>query len=730
MKNYKKITAAVMSLLISMSAALPAVTAYAENEESAISEDAGEAVALTIENEEETGDDAAVLTIENEDEENSEIVSGEYTYIVNEDGSATIIDCSSDEKEITIPDTIDDLTVTGIGAEAFIEKIINKITIPATVSNIAEENPFASLLHLQEIVVDEENESYTAVDGVLYTKDMKTILCYPASKSGSAFTIPDGVETVGIAAVSSTGLTEIVLPDSVSSVKRHCFSFNEKLEKLHMDNTAIDQIPVMSFANCSNLTDLTFSESTTYIDLAAFISCKKLSKITLPSNLRYIAQSAFQGTSIMEIVIPETVTTIGYCAFGYDENENIMDGLLIVGAEGSAAEVYATDKDEDYGLYNDFTFISHEMYNKQKEYEALDKRFSGDFEYTVVDGEGMITNCITVGDIVEIPAEIDGITITSLYYAALLNCDSATIILPETIKSIGESVFSEYLVNLTIPGGCTEIAGEEPFLKCSRLQSITVTEGDGAYSSEDGVLYNKDKTVLIAYPSQKTEEDFKLPKTVKEIAKSGFCYNQNIKKADLSDVENIGEYAFEGCTALEEVKLPKNLKTVQKNAFLGCPALLSVRVPADVEYIGDYAFGYDYDSELAADIQQNMDMYAQAGQSAVMPYSVINGFKMYVEEDSLAYQYAQSCGIETVIDTVSVGGNNMSKGFVYAVLGGIAAIVLLIAGIITGRKLSTRKKNKESEKRKAIAAEKIKAKKEAAANNEAQTKEDADNENK
>ena len=688
MKNYKKTAAVLLSLLISSSAAAPVMTAYADNEE--------------------TTAPAIVFT------EVKKVESGDYTYTVGEDGVACIVDCSSEENEIVIPETIDGVTVTGIDAKAFLEKIINKITIPATVTDIAEENPFSSLLHLQEIVVDEGNPAYTAVDGVLYTKDMKTLVCYPASKSGTSFTVADGVETIGVAAISSTALTEIILPDSVTTIGRHCFSFNERLEKLHMDNTKIDQIPVMSFANCSNLTDLTFSESTTYIDLAAFISCASLSEITLPSNLRYIAQSAFQGTSIYEIVIPEKVESIGYCAFGYDEDQN-NQGLLIVGVKGSAAEIYATDSDEEYGYANDFTFVNMDDYEKQQEYNALDRKFSGDFEYSVIDGVGYITNCIAVGDVIEVPSELDGIEINAIYYGAFSTCDAATIILPETVKTIGEKVFTPYLENLTIPGGCTEIEGEEPFLMCSKLMNITVTEGDGAYSSENGVLYNKDKTMLLAYPAMKTDEEFVLPDSVTEIAKSGFCYNTQLKKADLSSVEVIGEYAFEGCTALEDVKLPKTLKTVHKNAFLGCPALLTVRVPASVEYIGDYAFGYDYDSNLAAEIQQNMADYAQSGETAIMPYSVISGFKMYVEKDTLGYQYADANKIETVMDTVAIGEKNVDKNFVYVVLGAVAAVILLIAGIFTGRKISAHNKVKASEKRKAIAAEKIKAKKEAAA---------------
>ena len=263
-------------------------------------------------------------------------------------------------------------------------------------------------------------------------------------------------------------------------------------------------------------------------------------------------------------------------------------------------------------------------------------------------------------------------------------------------------------------GNCAEIEGEELFLRYSNLTSITVTEGNGAYSSENGVLYNKDKTVLIAYPALKPDTEFTLPDTVKEISKSGFCYNISLESADLSNVEIIDEYAFEGCTSLKKVKLPDTLKRVEKNAFLGCYSMSSLRVPDSVEYIAEYAFGYDYDPELANDIETNMEAYVQSGQSVIMPYSVIDGFKMYVEEDSLAHRYAKDCGIDVVLNTLPIGSKNINKGIVYAVVSAAAAVILLIIGVFTGKKLKVRKNEKAAEKRKAVSAERMKAKKEAA----------------
>jgi hypothetical protein len=76
-----------------------------------------------------------------------------------------------------------------------------------------------------------------------------------------------------------------------------------------------------------------------------------------------------------------------------------------------------------------------EVYQKQQEYESLDRKFSGFYEYALVDGEGMITICNVVDEVVEVPAEIDGVKITSIYYNAFLSCGSKTIILPESASA-------------------------------------------------------------------------------------------------------------------------------------------------------------------------------------------------------------------------------------------------------------------------------------------------------
>lgn len=116
--------------------------------------------------------------------------------------------------------------VTGIAFNAFNNTAnLTTIKIPASVKNIEivgtefpEWNVFYNALKLCDIIVDEQNEHYTSIDGVLLTKDKKMLISYPTQKDGTKYRIPDGVEKIGTYAFNACSFSEIVLPSSLTTL--------------------------------------------------------------------------------------------------------------------------------------------------------------------------------------------------------------------------------------------------------------------------------------------------------------------------------------------------------------------------------------------------------------------------------------------------------------------------------------------------------------------------------
>lgn len=120
---------------------------------------------------------------------------------------------------VTIPDT-----VLAIGNNAFSASGLVEITIPASVSYMGS-RVFVGCRSLTKIEVAAGNPSFCSVDGVLFTKDMKTLIAYPAAKPGASYTIPETVTTISAQAFgSSKYLTSVTIPSSVVSIENSAFN--------------------------------------------------------------------------------------------------------------------------------------------------------------------------------------------------------------------------------------------------------------------------------------------------------------------------------------------------------------------------------------------------------------------------------------------------------------------------------------------------------------------------
>ncbi len=148
----------------------------------------------------------------------------------------------------------------------------------------------------------------------------------------------------------------------------------------------------------------------------------------------------------------------------------------------------------------------------------------------------------------------------------------------------------EELTEVTIGASVTSIEANA-FASCRKLASITVAEGNSVYSSLDGHLYSKDRTVLMRYAPAATETAFTVPASVTRIETQAFRASSLLTEVVIPDsVTHIGSAAFSACTALTEVTFGSGLQVIGASAFSACTSITYFDIPAAVHTIGDYAF--------------------------------------------------------------------------------------------------------------------------------------------
>ena len=172
-------------------------------------------------------------------------------------------------------------------------------------------------------------------------------------------------------------------------------------------------------------------------------------------------------------------------------------------------------------------------------------------------------------------------SVTSIGSSAFSRCSQLTAVtIPEGVATIGNSAF-EYcsaLTEVNIPASVTSI-GSRVFYYCSALTAIHVAEGNTAYSSDGGVLFNKDKTTLIQYPNGKTETSYIIPVSVTSIGEEAFYECPALTQVTIPEgVTQIGDYAFKICKALTTVNIPKSVISIGTNVFQLCDALTAIHV--------------------------------------------------------------------------------------------------------------------------------------------------------
>lgn len=240
----------------------------------------------------------------------ADITSGskEIKYRVK-DGCAAVTQLPSATgiTEIIIADEYEGVPVTEITDFAGSNlEFAEKITIGKNVKTIGEW-AFSNNQKLKEFVVAEGNENFRAVDGVLFTADMKTLLYYPAA-GNEEYTIPDTVTEIRTKAFyKCSALKSLIIPDTVKTIGEKAFFRCSELTGLTLPQ-ALETIEKDAFGYCTALTELTIPETIGTIGEYAFYNCTSLMKITVNAKEDDIAlgknwQPTNNGLAIDELNI-------------------------------------------------------------------------------------------------------------------------------------------------------------------------------------------------------------------------------------------------------------------------------------------------------------------------------------------------------------------------------------------------------------------------------------------
>jgi hypothetical protein len=362
----------------------------------------------------------------------------------------------------------------------------------------------------------------------------------------------------------------------------------------------------------TGLTEITIPNSVTSIGNYAFAGCSKLTSVDIPNSVTSIGSSAFQDCmGLTSVTIPGSVTFIGDYAFS-------GSGLTEINV---AAE--NTTHSSDNGV----------LFSKNKA--------------TLILYPAGRTGAYTIPNFVT--------AIGSYAFSGCLELTSVT---------IGNSVGY-------IPTNMESFA----FSGCTKLKEINVAAENTTYSSDDGVLFSKDKATLILYPAAKTAPTYIIPNSVTSIGEHAFQGSMGLTSINIpNSVTEIGTGAFSYCVVLTSVSIPNSVASMGAWVFAGCTGLNQfINRKETPQTIGDDAFGYI----TVADVK----LFVPS--SALDAYKAANGWRNFsAKTAAIPFTVKDEIAVgETLAEFDEAAGYTGAKNITWTI--GNAAVVMIENGKIT-----------------------------------------------
>lgn len=473
----------------------------------------------------------------------SSVVSiGEYAFYCCQQLTSVTIPPSVTSIGDTAFDTCQYLTsvsipnsVTSIGNSVFFGCIsLTGVWIPASVSSIGW-GAFADCTSMTSITVSPSNPAFTALGGVLFSKDQTVLVAYPAG-GAATYSIPEGVVSLGFTAFEyCTRLTSVAIPRSLANINWKAFFGCSSLVHVTMPNPngaktagGLSNIGQEAFVDCTSLTNITIPSTVTNMGNAAFAGCASLAELDFSGDAPNPGSSLFDGdNSAIVYYLPETA--------GW-------------GAEFGGRPTVPLH----------FTYVTD----------------SGKITITVYTGPG--------GSVI-IPSAINDCPVTKIGDFAFLACANLTrVTIPNNVTCIGNYTF-QYCSNLTtvtIFSGVTSI-GVDAFCLCTSLADVTIPSSVTSIGDEAFAFCTSLPGVTI-------------PNGVTSLGVNAFTHCTSLPRVTIpGSVTNIGALAFSYCSNLASVTIDGGVTNIGYMAFYDCPSLSRVFFKGDAPGVGFDVFTGD-----------------------------------------------------------------------------------------------------------------------------------------
>ena len=479
-------------------------------------------------------------------------------------------------------------------------------------------------VNLNNITIENENPYYKITGNVLYTSDYSKLIYVPTNYSGN---LVINESTTVINDYSMFGvkyLTSVTIPSSINYIGESSFKNCKMLESVTFNSATHYSIQNNAFEGCENLKQLNFSAGLESIGREAFKNCKSLKKIIFNistasniSSISSIGNSAFKNCKSLEsIVLPDCVMYIGnelFSGCSSLEYVKISAGINYITEKmfyenSSLEKVVANSEITSIGNYafaecSSLTDIEDLYTSESLGYGAF--RNCRSLTTAIFDNANAVSdecfyNCFSLKDVSFNKA-------TSLGKQAFMNCESFTsFIIENNVNKIENNTFEncknivsftassnqsfltqdgvlydsskQYIIaypqnkkdiHFTILSSVIEIKDKGLYLN-QYLSNIDVAGGNSYYSSDDGILFDYNKTTLLRYPCGKTNLNVSISYNVSVIEEYAFAFNKNMVKLTLpSSVTTIKENALYDVPLIKELIIPFIGSSVHSNKYIG-----------------------------------------------------------------------------------------------------------------------------------------------------------------